>query len=216
MLSVLVITAATLAFAGGNPEAAGATASPAQPAATSGLDTDGDGIPDSAEPTLHTDADNPDTDGDGLNDLADPQPLYAENQIVNDRTAQGFTIDKVQVENNVDSHGKDTSDHLEMLVTNTTDSALTGFEVYYSITDLVTDEVEAYYAELPGFSLAAGQSKPLHFDNSGADGHFRVNPHSLYATSKNEMMFDIVLHAAGFAVESAQVKKDAGGEELAD
>ncbi len=32
--------------------------------------TDGDGVPDTAEPLLHTDPGNPDTDGDGQNDLA--------------------------------------------------------------------------------------------------------------------------------------------------
>ena len=40
-----------------------------------GPDTDGDGVPDTAEPLLHTDPGNPDTDGDGQNDLADAAPV---------------------------------------------------------------------------------------------------------------------------------------------
>lgn len=43
------------------------------------LDTDGDGLPDTAEKLLGTDPRNPDTDGDGKNDKIDPNPTFADN-----------------------------------------------------------------------------------------------------------------------------------------
>ena len=42
------------------------------------VDSDGDGLSDSEERLLLTDADTPDTDGDGLDDHADPSPLNAD------------------------------------------------------------------------------------------------------------------------------------------
>ena len=60
--------------------------------AMAATDTDGDGIPDAAEPVLGTDPLNADTDGDGVNDLADKQPLIAENPIAQTGNSNGFTI----------------------------------------------------------------------------------------------------------------------------
>ena len=69
--------------------------------AMSATDTDGDGIPDAAEPVLGTDPMNADTDGDGANDLADKQPLVAENPIAQTGNQKGFTF-TAKVEDNFD------------------------------------------------------------------------------------------------------------------
>lgn len=185
-------------------------------ASTTGTDTDGDGIPDSAEPTLGTDPNNADTDGDGLNDLQDPKPLFADNPIVETSTTVGFKIDNILVENNVDASGKIAPDHLELKVTNTGTSDLSDFDIYYTMKDLTTNDVQAYYRTLPGFTLKVGETTALHFDNSGNAGHFSVNPNSMYFTSQNKRLVEVTLHAKGFAPQTAQVNKDAGGNETAD
>ncbi len=185
-----------------------------QPAATSnGPDADGDGIPDSAEKLLGTDPNNADTDGDGQNDPVDKNPTFAENPIKENGTQTDFKIDSILVENNVDATGGGAPDHLELHVTNTGATDLTNFDVYYTITDLTTQESQATYRTLSGFSLKAGETKALHFDNTGAPDHFSINPNSLYYTNQNQLQVDVTLHAAGFAPQTASVKKDAGDAE---
>ena len=181
-----------------------------------GQDSDGDKIPDSAELTLGTDPANPDTDGDGIEDLIDPDPLFLENPIQADSSTNGIRIDDIRVENNVNTAGKSTSDHLELKVTNISTVSLSDFEVYYSIKDLKTEEIQAYYRTLPDFSLKPGETKKLHFDNSGEPGHYSVNPNSLYFTSQNKRELVISLHPKNFSILNIKVNKDAGGTETAD
>lgn len=225
-LFVALLVGALLLSACGNSNQAAANApakqnpaaanSGSNGAAASGPDADGDGIPDSAEPTLGTDPNNADTDGDGQNDLADAKPLFADNPIQESSTTVGFKIDNILVENNVNPNGGIAPDHLELKVTNTGATDLSDFDIYYTMKDLVTNDVQAYYRTLTGFTLKAGETKALHLDNSGQPGHFSVNPNSMYVTSQNERMVDVILHAKGFAPQSAQVKKDAGGAETSD
>ena len=181
-----------------------------------GQDSDGDSIPDSAEPTLGTDPYNPDTDGDGIDDLNDSNPLFLENPIQTDSSKNGIKIDNIRVEDNVNAAGKDTSDHLELKVTNISSVSLSDFEVYYSMKDLKTGEIQAYYRTLPDFSLKPGETKKLHFDNSGVPGHYSVNPNSMYFTSQNKRVLVVSLHPGGFAILTSKVNKDAGGTETAD
>ena len=68
-------------------------------------DTDGDGVPDAAEPVLGTDPLQADTDGDGVNDLKDKAPVFAENTLVQTGKPNGFSVSGI-VENNVDDANK--------------------------------------------------------------------------------------------------------------
>ena len=70
------------------------------------LDADGDGVPDIAEPLLHTDPMNPDTDGDGKNDLDDTDPVFAASPIKQEGAKPSYRIGELLVENNYDPGSK--------------------------------------------------------------------------------------------------------------
>lgn len=137
------------------------------------------------------------------------------NPINNNSTAKTLKIDKVLVENNVDPiTNKAADDHLEITLTNTGDTELGGFEVYTTYTDPTAKVSESYYTKLPAsFTIAPGATRVAHFDNAGELDHFAVNDYSLYATSKNALDVEVVVSADGAAVQTATVKKDAGGAE---
>lgn len=137
--------------------------------------------------------------------------------IDNTSTGQALKIESVLVENNVDAAGKDTSDHLEIALSNTGSTELSGFEVFYTFADPTTNTSESYYAKLPdSFTIPSGGKRIAHFDNSGATDHFPVNEFSLYATSLDALDVTVEVSASGAAPMTATVQKDAGGEESAD
>ena len=140
------------------------------------------------------------------------------NPITNSATAKTLTIASVLVENNVDpTDGKPTDDHLEVALKNTGTTTLSGVEIFYTIKDPTASTSESYYTKLPTtFAIPAGQTRIAHFDNTGAVDHFAVNKYSLYYTSKNPLEVTVVASATGAAVQTASVKKDAGGPEQAD
>jgi hypothetical protein len=139
------------------------------------------------------------------------------NPINNTSTASGLTIVEVLVENNVDpATGGDAPDHLEIKLRNDSESELSGFVVYYEITDLVTGAKEGYCSELAGFTIPAGGERVVHFDNTGATDHYPDNEFSLYHSSINEIQVDVTVSATGVAPQTASVKKDAGGDENPD
>ena len=179
-------------------------------------DTDGDGVPDAAEPVLGTDPLNADTDGDGVADLADKQPLIAENPILQTGNPNGFTF-TAKVEDNFDpATKKDVSDHLELEVKNISDAALTDLVMFYSLKDEVTGKVESYYRPLTGLTIDKGETVAVNFDDTGMAGHFRDNPNSSYRRSENAKAFTVQLAAAGYAPVQVELKKDRGGAEQAD
>ena len=149
----------------------------------------------------------------------DPQdvvPGLYPNLIKNTATTQGFKITSLMVENNTDASGNPVSDHLQVTLQNLTSKDLTSFEVYYTITDTVTNKKEGYYKKLSGFILPAGQTQTIHFDNKSGANHFTVNTHSFYFTSSNKLQFTVTVSTPGYAIETAQVTKAAGGAETKD
>ena len=141
----------------------------------------------------------------------------ASNPISNTSTEPGLKIEQVLVENNVNpATGKDAPDHLEIALRNESDKEMSGFEVYYQITDLTTGAKEGYHSKLDGFTIPAGGERVVHFDDTGEPDHYPDNKFSLYHLSRNAMQFDVTVSATGFAPQTASVKKDAGGDENPD
>lgn len=139
------------------------------------------------------------------------------NPIRNTATAKTLKIESVLVENNVDAKGKAVDDHLEVTLANTSTSPLAGLEFFYTFTDPTAKTSESYHAKLPAdVSVPAGGTYTANFINSGAAGAVPVNEYSLYATSKNALEVKVEASAAGAAVATATVEKDAGGAEAAD
>jgi hypothetical protein len=180
-------------------------------------DSDGDGVPDTAEVLLGTDPMVADTDGDGQNDLADAEPAFMANPIDMTGAAAPFAIKEALVENNYDyAAKKDATDHLELLVTNSGSTDLTGFSIYYMMKDADTGKVEGTFRKLDGFTVPAGAEARIHFDDGTVAGRFRANPNSIYITSQAAKTISVVLKADGFAPVSVDIAKDKGGAEAAD
>ncbi len=185
--------------------------------AQTATDTDGDGVPDSSETLLGTDPLMADTDGDAQNDLADTTPVMAENTIPAGGAAAPFRIVEALVENNFDPIAKiAATDHLELLVKNTGTVDVTGFSLYYRITDADSGAVEGYLRPLDSLILPGSGEVRLHLDDSGLPGHFRANPNGIYTTSQAGKTFNVTLAAQGFAPVTVEIAKDAGGAETAD
>ncbi len=141
----------------------------------------------------------------------------SDNPIVNSSTVEALKVDSVLVENNVDASGKPVSDHLEVALSNTGSTELSGFEVFYTFTDPTDNITESYYTKLPdSFTIPPGGQRIAHFDNTGAPDHFPVNEFSLYSSSTNALDVTVMVSAQGAAPVTASVQKDAGGQETAD
>ena len=174
----------------------------AAPVMAQEADLDGDGVPNTAEPLIHTDPLNADTDGDGMNDLADSNPVFADNTLVTDGAAAPFTFGETLVENNFDyALNKDAPDHLEIQVMNPTATDLTGFSIYYTVKDLDAGTTEAYLKTLNGFTVPAGGDMRIHLDSGEEAGHFRDNPNGSYATSQAAKLMTVTLKADGYHFE---------------
>jgi len=225
-LNTLVLTGA-LALCMGLAISTHALAADAKPTPAANVDTDGDGIPDQAEVVLGTDPEDPDTDGDGINDREDPNPTFLENPHAKDGAPAPFVIVKAQVEDNYDfAKKKDAPDHFELLVKNNTPADLVGFSLYYSVTDVKTGKVEAYYKKLGQLTVPGNKEARIHFDTTTPGparataakeaGHFRANPNGSYykTTNAKKVLFDFKLD--GYAPVQATVEKAEGGAETND
>ncbi|MBL4747568.1 MAG: hypothetical protein JKY17_01875 [Magnetovibrio sp.] len=180
-------------------------------------DRDGDGVPDTSEPLIHSDPLNPDTDGDGINDLKDDKPTFATNPLAAGGPSAPFVVKEALVENNFDVVlKKDAPDHLEVQVLNPTATDLAGFSIYYTIQDKESGTTEAYFATLPGFTVPAHGGARIHFDDTGLPGHFRANPNSIYKTTQAAKVFTVSIKTNGYSPITVTIKKDAGGAETAD
>ena len=186
------------------------------PAAMAATDSDNDGLPDAAENVLGTDPMNADTNGNGAPDGKDQKPLNMANPIVAGGKPGGLKF-KFQVEDNEDpATGKAADDHLEIVVTNTSGVDVAGLKMFQVLKDDVTGKTEETFRMLDTVVLKAGASQTLHFDATGAGGHFRENPNSMYRKNPNPKLFTVTLAADGIAPVSVAVHKDKGGAEKAD
>lgn len=160
----------------------------------------------------------PDTGGGSSTGAASQVLPVTQNPIANASTVQALTIDSVLVENNVDpTTGATTDDHLEIVLSNTGATELSGFEVFYTFTDPTANTTESYYLMLPdSFTIPAGGQRVANFDNTGAADHFPVNTFSLYYLSTNALEVSVNVSATDAAVQTTTVMKDAGGPETAD
>jgi len=180
-------------------------------------DTDGDGIPDTAEVLLGTDPLSADTDGDGLNDLKDDNPTFLADPIKQGGAPAPIAIEEALVEDNYDfAAKKDATDHFELIVKNSSASDVTGFSIYYTVDDKDAGKLEAYSATLGGLVVPANGEARIHFDDGAMAGHFRANPNGVYYKSQNAKVVTFELAADGFMAVSAEVNKDKGGAEQAD
>jgi hypothetical protein len=212
MLALTIVTLAGCSTGNHLNQGANAVTSTNSAKPNPSTDTDGDGLPDSVEKTYGTNPYTADTDGDGVNDKEDKTPVSSEKLINETSTAAvPMVIKDAKVEDNA------TADHLEITVTNTGNTTLDNFDIYYTVTDEVTQSKEAYYQILSGLSLNAGETKTIHFDNQVQEaGHYYGNMNGLYGSSQNALMFDIQLHANGYQPLNFQVEKSKGTAEVAD
>ena len=137
------------------------------------------------------------------------------NPIHNTSTARGLSIVTAIAENNVDPSTKQPiADRLQVTLKNSSSSTLTGFEIFYTMTDAVTHASESYYLPLTGLTLAAGATTDVYFDNQPGPQHYAENTYSIYRSSQNKVDFAIEVSAQGAAVAKGRAVKGAGTGEV--
>lgn len=135
--------------------------------------------------------------------------------IHNASTVPGLSIVTAIAENNVDPSTKQPiADRLQVTLKNTSSSTLSGFEIFYTMTDAVTRASESYYLPLAGLTLAAGATTDVFFDNQPGPRHYAENSYSIYRSSKNKVDFAIEVSAKGVAVAKGTAVKGAGTGEV--
>ena len=137
------------------------------------------------------------------------------NPIANASTTPGLTIVSAAVQDNMDPVTKASiSDRLQITIHNDTASALTGFEVYYSMKDVTTGMSEGYYQALTGLSVPAKGDTTIYFDGETGPGHYPENPFSIYRSSSNQVDFMIEVSAAGVQIAHGTASKAVGTGEV--
>jgi len=157
-----------------------------------------------------------DAGGDGSTSGATLLPVDS-NPISNDSTAPGLTITEAAVEDNVDpATDKAIDDRLQLTLENSTDTELSGLEIYYEMTDATTGQSEAYYLPLEGLTIAPKSEETVFFDNGSEPGHYPENRFSIYRNSTNKVDFTIEVSAPGLKIATATTSKEAGAGEQPD
>lgn len=134
--------------------------------------------------------------------------------ISNRATASTLHLDKVLVENNVDAQGRAVADHLEVTLSDSGSTPLSGVEFFYTFTDVKTGAKESYYAKMPAsFTVPPGGTQTVNFTNAGGVNTVPVNQYSLYATSRNPLKVTVEASATGAAVVTTTVDKAPAGPE---
>lgn len=137
------------------------------------------------------------------------------NPIVNASTAPGLSVVSAMAENNVDpSTNKPIADRLQVTVKNSSANPLSGFEVFYTMTDATTKKSESYYVPLTGLTVAAGATATVYFDNQAGPNHYAENKFSLYRSSTNQVDFAVEVSAQGVAVAKGTAVKGKGTGEV--
>jgi hypothetical protein len=195
----------------------------ATPAFSASLDTDSDGIPDSAEALLGTDPITMDTDGDGIDDKNDKKPVLIDHPVVYGTQPSGVILANAKAEDNFDPiTKKDVADHIELGITNQTDQPIKGLKVILNIRDLTSKDSESYFRYLSGLTLAPQSSTTIHFsidgttDFSAKVNHFRLNPNSIYYRSMSAKDISIEVVTPFNNSTTVTIHKDKGGAEQAD
>lgn len=139
------------------------------------------------------------------------------NPIVNTATDTTLQITYAAVEDNVDPTTKKAiGDRLEITLKNTGTQALTGFEIYYEMTDVTTGTKEGYYQKLDGLTVAGGAEQTIYFDNETVPGHYPENQFSVYRSSTNQVDFAIQVSATGAKIATGTATKSVGTGEKSD
>lgn len=135
----------------------------------------------------------------------------ASNPIVNNSTTPNLQVTYSAAENNVDPATKNAiGDQLELTLRNTSSAPMSGIEVYYEETDIVTKAKEGYYQKLNGLIIPANQESTVYFDNKNQAGHYPENRFSLYRSSQNEVDFRIWVSTPGSKIAQATTIKSKG------
>ena len=154
----------------------------------------------------------------GANGQADGPVLPVEkNPITNTSIEPGLEVLSSAVEDNVDPvTGAPIADRLQIELGNNTGKDLTGFEVFYTMTDITTGQIENYYQALTGYTLKANSTATIEFDGSPSAGHYPDNAFSLYRTSANQVDFEIEVSADGVKPATGSATKGPGAGDAAD
>ncbi len=141
--------------------------------------------------------------------VAQAKPVTV-NPINNVSTKPGLVISDIEVEGNTDpATGKNLKDHLQLTINNGTIETMTGFEVFYTMTDKKTKKSESYYQKLTGFQLGPGRAATLHFDGGKGPGHYPENNKSIYRKSRNAVDFMVEVSCVGFQPAPGKATKTA-------
>ncbi|HEY3375379.1 MAG TPA: hypothetical protein VGK02_09980 [Candidatus Aquicultor sp.] len=141
----------------------------------------------------------------------------ASNPIKNTAVTEGLAIASAMVEDNVDPDtNKPIGDRLQIAIKNKSSKAMSDFEAFYKMTDIVTNKSENYYQKLTDFTLNPNETKTIFFDNKTGPNHYPENKYSIYRNSKNEVRFSIEVSTPGFKPVAAKATKAKGTGEQQD